>query len=371
MQRVAIFGIYCIAIALLSGCGMSVSTTIGPADTAGSGTEQAEASSGAAPTGAGSAATKAPRDGSAASGTAGESKGSSTTKGTIAASLLTLENPFFRVIGDNITSAAKEAGHDAIILSADKDPAKQANQVKDFIVKKVVAIVLSPCESRAIIPAIKEANEAGIPVFTVDIPVEDPQGNGVQIVSQIATDNYGGGREAGQAMIETLGEQGGKVAILHFKQAQSCRLRVSGFRDVIDAHNAATNNRIEIVAELEAGGSKDQGFKAAEDAVQAHADLRGIFAINDPSALGARAALEKAGKASEITIIGFDGQPEGKQAIKDGQIYADPIQFPEKMGTGVVEAILRYYRGEEVAAEQLIPTSLYRKADADADPTLK
>ena len=79
---------------------------------------------------------------------------------------------------------------------------------------------------------------------------------------------------------------------------------------------------------------KDQGYKAAEDALQAHSDLAGIFAINDPSALGARAALEKAGKADQVKIIGFDGQPEGKQAIKEGKIYADPVQFPNGTPAG-------------------------------------
>jgi ribose transport system substrate-binding protein len=290
------------------------------------------------------------------------------SRGVIAASLLTLENPFFRVIGDNITAAAKEEGYETIVLSADKDSAKQANQVKDFIVKKVVAIVLSPCESRAIVPVIQEANEAGIPVFTVDIPCRE---SGVKIASQIATDNLGGGREAGKAMIEALGEQGGKVAILHFKQAESCRLRVQGFREVIDAHNETAAAKVEVVAELEGGGAKDAGYRAAEDAIQAHGDLRGIFAINDPSALGARAALEKAGKEQEVVIVGFDGQPEGKQAIKEGKIYADPIQFPEKMGQEAVRAIVKYYKGEEVQPEQMIPTSLYRRADAEKDPSLK
>lgn len=287
----------------------------------------------------------------------------------IAVSLLTLENPFFRVIGDSIQSAAEENGFQALILSADEDPSKQSNQVKDFIVKKAAAIVLSPCESRAIVPVIQEANAAGIPVFTVDIPCLE---EGVKIVSQIATDNLGGGREAGQAMIEALGKGGGKVAILHFKQAESCRLRVKGFREVIDAHNVSAESPIEIVSELDGGGAKDIGFRATEDLIQAHPDLRGVFAINDPSALGARAALEKAGKESGVTIVGFDGQPEGKQAIKDGKIYADPIQFPDKMGIEAVRAIVAYYKGQEdIEAMQLIPTSLYRQADAVKDPTLK
>jgi ribose transport system substrate-binding protein len=215
---------------------------------------------------------------------------------------------------------------------------------------------------------IQEANAAGIPVFTVDIPCNEP---GVKIVCQIATDNFGGGKEAGHAIIDLLGESGGKVAVLHFKQAESCQLRVKGFREVIDEHNATSQAKIDIVAELDGGGLKDAGYRAAEDAIQAHPDLRAIFAINDPSALGARAALEKAGKADQIKIVGFDGQPEGKQAIKEGKIYADPIQFPDKMGVEIVNALVKHSNGEEVAPEMFIPTRLYRKADAESDAELE
>ncbi len=288
-------------------------------------------------------------------------------QGTIGVSLLTLDNPFFKVIGDNITAEGRKRGYEAIVVSGDKDVAKQGNQIKDFIVKKVSAIVLSPCDSKSIIPVIQEANAAGIPVFTVDIPCNEP---GVKIVTQIATDNFGGGKEAGRAMIEALGEAGGKIAVLHFKQAESCQLRVKGFTEVINAHNAGGKAKISIVTELESGGAKDMGYKAAEDALQAHSDLRGIFAINDPAALGARAALEKAGR-TQVLIIGFDGQPEGKQAIKDGKIYADPIQFPDKMGVQIVDAIIRHSKGETLPPQMLIPTSLYRKADAMKDPELK
>ena len=290
----------------------------------------------------------------------------SKVQGTIGVSLLTLDNPFFKVIGDSITAEGKKYGYETVVVSGDKDVAKQGNQIKDFIVKKVSAIVLSPCDSKSIIPVIQEANAAGIPVFTVDIPCNEP---GVKIITQIATDNEGGGREAGQAMIEALGEAGGKIAALHFKQAESCQLRVKGFMEVIRAHNAGGKSKIDVVTELESGAAKDLGYKAAEDALQAHPDLRGLFAINDPAALGARAALEKAGK-TQVIIIGFDGQPEGKQAIKDGKIYADPIQFPDQMGVRMVDAILRHSKGETLPAQMLIPTRLYRKSDAQKDPTL-
>ena len=290
------------------------------------------------------------------------------TRGTIAASLLTLQNPFFKVIGDNITEEAAKHGYDALIVSADSDVARQSNQVKDFIVKKVSAIILSPADSKGIVPVIQEANAAGIPVFTVDVPCQEA---GVKIVTQVATDNLGGGREAANAMIEALKGQGGKIGVLDLKQVESCILRVKGFKEVLAEHNATAAAKIEIVSELDGGGAKDKGYKAAEDMLQANPDLIGIFAINDPSALGARGALEKAGRAEKVVIIGFDGQPEGKQAIRDGKIYADPIQFPEKMGIEVVKAFLKHSKGEDVPPQMLIPTQLYRQADGKSDATLK
>jgi ribose transport system substrate-binding protein len=281
---------------------------------------------------------------------------------TIGLSVLTLTNPFFKEIADTMAEEAARHGYDVLVVSGDFDVAKQDQQVDDFIVRGVDAIVLSPCDSRAIGPAIQKANAAGVPVFTVDIGC---LARGAQVVTHIATDNSSGGRQAAQAMIEALGPAGGRVAILDHKPVESCQLRVQGFKEVLAAHNRQPGGgKIEIVAELPGGGAKDQGYKAAEDLLQAHPDLAGIFAINDPSALGARAALEKAGKADLVTLVGFDGQPEGKQAIDEGKIYADPVQYPDQIGRKAAEVIARYFEGQDVPAEVLIPTGLYRQADS-------
>jgi len=291
------------------------------------------------------------------------------SKGTIGVSVLTLTNPFFKVIGDSITEEAGKHGYDVAVVSGERDVAKQQAQVKDFIVRKCAAIVLCPCDSKGIGPVIQEANAAGIPVFTADIKCLAPE---ALVVCHVATDNYQGGKTAAEAMIGLLGEKGGKIAILDFPVVESCQLRVKGFKEVIAGHNAGRDKgKIEIVTVLDGGGLKDLGYKAAEDAIQAHPDLDAIFAINDPSALGARAALEKAGKADRVQIIGFDGQPEGKQAIKQGKIYADPIQFPEKIGRTTAQTILQHFDGERVESEILIPTALYRRADAEKDSELK
>jgi ribose transport system substrate-binding protein len=201
-----------------------------------------------------------------------------------------------------------------------------------------------------------------VPVFTADIACLDKS---AKVVTHVATDNYAGGKQAAEAMIEALGEAGGKVLVLHYPSVESCILRVQGFKEVIDAHNKAGKKpAVEIVAELSGGGNKEQGAKTTADALVRFPDLVGIFAINDPSALGAYSALARAGKADQVKIIGFDGQPEGKQAIRDGKIYADPIQHPDEIGRKAAQAVLRYFRGETPEREILIPTQLYRKADA-------
>src|ERR1700722_7439924 len=95
--------------------------------------------------------------------------GPGSSKKVIGLSVLTLNNPFFKVIGDSMAEEAAKHGYEVMVVSGDFDVARQQNQVKDFIVKKAAAIVLCPCDSKAIGPVIQEANAAGIPVFTADI----------------------------------------------------------------------------------------------------------------------------------------------------------------------------------------------------------
>ncbi len=288
---------------------------------------------------------------------------------TIGYSALTFTNPFFKVIADSMRDEAARHGFELLVVSGEQDARRQADQIDDFIVKGVSAIVLNPCDSKAIGPAIRRANEAGIPVFTNDLAYD---GDDAEVVCHIATDNYQGGKLAGEAMVKLLSETGGKVAILHFAQAESCQQRVKGFLEVIEAHNAAAGAaKIQIVATLESNASRDQGQKAARDAIEANPDLAAIFAINDPAGLGAYAAVKAADKLDQVRIIAFDGQLIGKQAILEGKIVCDPIQFPDQIGRRTVEMIVRHFDGEEVPREVLIPSALYYKADAENDPELR
>jgi ribose transport system substrate-binding protein len=284
---------------------------------------------------------------------------------SIGVSLLTMTHPFFQNLADGLEEEAARHNMTVTVNSAEFDVARQRNQIADFIVQGVDAIVLSPADSKAIGTTIKEANDAGIPVFTADIAA---LADGIQIVTHIATDNYSGGKLAGEAVLELI-ENSGKVAIIDHPEVESVILRTRGFHEVIAAANA-DGRSIEVVAQLPGGGVKDRAFRVAEDILQAHPDLDVIFAINDDTALGTVAAIEKAGKSGSVQVVGFDGTLEARRAIRDGKIYADVIQHPHQIGAMTIQAIGRYMGGEELPPEQLIPATLYRQADAEADPQI-
>jgi len=142
--------------------------------------------------------------------------------GKIGYSALSLTNPFFKIIADKITAEGEAHGYSVIVNDAETDVNEQSKHIDNYIAQNVTAIVINPADRIAIGPAVKKANEAGIPVFTCDLQCVSED---AKIAGHIGTDNLGGGRLAGEAMVEALGDAGGEVLVLHFKQANSCVLR--------------------------------------------------------------------------------------------------------------------------------------------------
>ncbi len=284
-----------------------------------------------------------------------------TTKGptaTIGVSLLTRTHPFYQDLESGLREGAAAHGYELIVQAGEFDVAKQKDQLENFIVRKVAAIIVCPCDSKSIGTSIAAANQAGIPVFTADIAV---LAEGPKVVCHVASDNVAGGRLAAKAVIDALGGKG-KVAIIDHPEVESVIQRVRGFEEGI-----AEAAGMQIVAKLTGRGMKDVAFRTAEDILQAHPDLDAIFGINDDSALGALAAVEKAGKQGRITIIGFDAVPEARQAIRDGKIHADVIQQPKVIGSTTIQAIADYMAGKTVPPSILIPCDLLTKDKASAD----
>ena len=278
------------------------------------------------------------------------------SKIVVGVSLLTRTHPFYQDLEAGLKEAADSAGFELIVTAGEFDVAKQKDQIHDFIVQKVNAIIVSPCDSRSIGTAITAANEAGIPVFTADIACLASEAN---VVSHIASDNIEGGRLAARAVAEAINGTG-KIAIIDHPEVESVIQRVSGFEEEIAKHEGIT-----IVAKLSGHGVKDQAFRTAEDVLQSHPDLKAFFGINDDSALGALAAVEKAGKVGKVKIIGFDAVPEARKAIAEGRIYADVIQQPKVIGKSTIDAVKTYLSGGTLESTILIPCDLFTQADAN------
>jgi ribose transport system substrate-binding protein len=256
---------------------------------------------------------------------------------TIGVSLLTMQHQFYQELRSGMEEAAKPYSYRLLIVSAEFDPARQANQVDDFITQKVDAIIVCPCDSRSVGASIAAANQAKIPVFTADIASVSPLG---KVVSHVASDNAQGGREAAKLLAKALGGKG-KVAILSHPEVASVSDRVTGFKNELAAHTG-----IEIVAELSAEGKRDKAVRVMEDLLQSHPDLSGVFAINDDTALGALAAIEAAGKVEKIRIVGYDATPEARAKIATKAIYGDVVQNPRKIGELAVQAAHDVFSGK-------------------------
>ncbi len=296
----------------------------------------------------------------ASCGGGGEGPGepASGRKITVGVSLLTRTHPFYQDLEAGLRAAAARRGLDLVVQAGEFDVARQKDQIESFLVRGVTAIVVAPCDSKSIGTSIVAANRAGIPVFTTDIAVLAPE---ARIVSHIASDNVEGGRLAARALAEALGGKG-KIAILDHPEVESVIQRVSGFEEELASHPGVL-----LVAKLPGRGMKDAAFRAAEDLLQAHPDLDGIFGINDDSALGALAAVEKAGRSGRVAIVGFDATPEARRAILDGKILADVVQLPRRIGEETIDAVADHLAGKPVTPRTLIPCKLFTRADAAAD----
>jgi len=276
---------------------------------------------------------------------------------TIGVSIQNREAQFYQDMESGMKSEAVKYGYTVSVVDASRDNSKQQSQVEDFISQKVAAIVLTPYDSQAIGSAIVEANSANIPVFTADIANASSQG---KVVTHIASDNVQGGGQAGKLMCAALGSAGGSVAILDEPEVTSVQDRVKGFKAAL----ASGCPSVKIVADIDGGGERAKASSATDDILQAHKDLKGIFGINDDSALGAARAIDAAGATGKVFVIGYDATPEARTAIKNGSMYGDAIQYPDQIGSKTIDAIHDYFAGKTPAARIAVPVGTFTKADA-------
>lgn len=253
----------------------------------------------------------------------------------IGVTLLTTEHEFYRQLEAGLREAAQKHGYTVLITSGDFDLAKQQAEIDNFVVQKVDAIIACPVDSRGIAPAIARAQAAGIPVFTSDI-----RAIGAHVISHVASNSYEGGRMAAEFMAKTLHDTG-SVAVIGQPEVQSGADRAQGFTETL----AKSHPHMQLVSVLNGGGVRDRALKTADDLLQAHPNLDGIFAINDESALGALSSATSHGKTgANFTIVGYDATTEAVKAIHGHTpLKADIAQQPRLIGSETIDAIAAYF----------------------------
>jgi ribose transport system substrate-binding protein len=275
----------------------------------------------------------------------------------IGVSIQNREAQFYQDMENGMRSEAAKYGYKLDVVDANRDNARQQSQVEDFIARKVDAIVLTPYDSQAIGSAIVEANRAKIPVFTADIASTSKEGT---VVAHIASDNVQGGEQAGELMCRGLGKRGGAVAIIDEPEVTSVQDRVKGFKQALAQKCPSAT----IVADISGGGERAKSSSVMEDLLQSHKDLRGVFGINDDSALGAAKAIQAANLTGKIVVVGYDATPEARTAIKDGQMYGDAIQHPAEIGKMTIDTIHDYFEGKTPPKKIAVNVGQFTKADA-------
>lgn len=264
---------------------------------------------------------------------------------TVGISLLNNAHVFYNNIEAAMKDDAANLGYQLIIQDAAGDGNKQLNQVQDFITQKVDAIVICPTNSAGSKSMVELADAAGIPVFTMDVASDG------DVISHISTDNYRGGELAAEYAVENILENGaGQAAVITYAEIEGCVDREKGFTDWL----AANAPDVTVVDIQNYSGDQGKAAEVMQNMLLKHENLDVVFCVGDPAAVGAMSSIDAVG--SSVKVIGFDGNPEGIEAILSGGNWvADIAQDPAGIGTTTLECIQKHLAGETV--EKLIPIS--------------
>jgi len=273
----------------------------------------------------------------------------------IGLSVSTQNNPFFVTLKEGAQKKADEIGAELIVADAQNNASNQMSSVENLIVRQVDVLIINPVDSDAVVSAIKAANQANIPVITVDRGA-----SGGEVVTHIASDNVIGGEMAGERIIELLDGSGKIVELQGIPGTSAARARGKGFHNIVDKKDS-----IEVVASQPAGFDRSEGMTVMENILQAHQDIDAVFAHNDSMALGAVKAIEAAGRLDEVEIVGFDAIDDALTAIKNGKMDSTIAQKPGLMGEMAVENAQKIAEGKELEDSIAVPLELITKKDVE------
>ncbi|WP_303758077.1 sugar ABC transporter substrate-binding protein [Selenomonas ruminantium] len=269
---------------------------------------------------------------------------------------MTLNNPFYEIVDEEIRMEVSRRGD--ILIS--RDPAlsveRQEEAVKELIDSGVELIFINPVDWQRIAPALQLAKEANVPVIAVDTNVEDEN----SVAATVVSDNYLAGQQCAEHLLAHAA--GGKIALLQHSEARSSVDRIQGFLDGL-----ALNPNFVVVDQAECRGQLELAMPAMQEMLKRHPDIDVVMALNDPTAMGAMAALQTVGRLDKVLVYGVDGVPETKEMIAGGHMMATAGQSPRALGRNAAEQAYKILAGEQVPKLMRLPTQLITKENLGTD----
>lgn len=267
---------------------------------------------------------------------------------TLALVVSTLNNPFFVTLKDGAQEKATELGYKLIVLDSQNDPAKELANVEDLTQRGIKALLINPTDSDAVSNAVKIANQANIPVLTLDRGAAKGM-----VASHIASDNIAGGKMAGDFIATKVCNNPKVIQLEGLAGTSAARERGEGFAKAVLA------NKFNLLASQPADFDRTKGLNVMENLLAANSDVQAVFAQNDEMALGALRAIQASGK--NIILVGFDGTDDGIKAVKRGLMAATIAQQPAMIGSLGVETADKLLKGETVSAYIPVPLKVITK----------
>jgi fructose transport system substrate-binding protein len=291
----------------------------------------------------GSQATTAPAAGAATTAPAGGAAGGSITVGLITK---TETNPFFVKMKEGAQAKADELGVKLLTGAgaSDGDNEGQVTALENMVNAGAKGILITPSDTKAIVPSIKKARDKGVLVIALDTPT-DPQD---AVDALFATNNFNAGLLIGQWAKGAMGDKKPVIATLDLAPGITVGAqRHNGFLQgygLAKAEPTATDlvTSPEVVCAQDTHGDQTEGQTAMENCLSKNPTINLVYTINEPAAFGAYQAIKALGKEKDITIVSVDGGCRGVQGVVDGQIAATSQQYPLKMAALGVEAVVNF-----------------------------
>ncbi|MBS7545048.1 ABC transporter substrate-binding protein [Ancylobacter oerskovii] len=282
--------------------------------------------------------------------------------GEIAVIVKTVNSTFWQNVQKGAEAALKETGGKNTLTfqgpASESAIADQVNMVENAVNRGVAGIVLAPSDPDALVPAVKKAWEARIPVVLIDSQLA--KGAEQYYQSFLATDNRKAGELAAKALIEKTGPEG-KIAVMSYVAGAGSEIgRVGGFVDYVKA-----NSKLQIVGPFYSQSQMATALNQTTDVLAANADLKGIFGANEPTAIGMARAIKQAGKSGKIAAIGFDGNQDLQEFVKDGTLDAIVVQGSFQMGDLGVKTVSKLIDKQKV--EKFVDTGAVVVTKANID----